>query len=149
MDDHKALLADVFEETDNHQWRASEAFLSHARHPRNMGVIETPDGYGHETGQCGDSIELSLCIENNFIRDIKFAPHGCVFTLVCASAVTDLAKGLNLDQALELEPKDVDTTLGGIPEDHLHCARLAVNTLGTAISDYYAKAVIKTKSAKG
>jgi nitrogen fixation NifU-like protein len=45
-----------------------------------------------------------------------------------------------LDHALELEPHDVAGALGGLPEDHLHCARLAVNTLGEAIADYYRKA---------
>jgi NifU-like protein involved in Fe-S cluster formation len=48
-----------------------------------------------------------------------------------------LADGLDLDQALEIQPEDVETELGGLPEDHLHCARLAVNTLGEAIADYY------------
>ena len=67
-------------------------------------------------------------------------PQGCVYTLVCASAMSELAKGRDLDQALELEPHDVADALGGLPEDHLHCARLAVNTLGEAIADYYRRA---------
>ena len=89
--------------------------------------------------QCGDSIEVSLQIETGAIAEIKVLPRGCIYTLVCASAMSELAKGRNLDQALELEPQDVVTALGGLPEDHLHCARLAVNTLGEAIADYYGK----------
>jgi nitrogen fixation protein NifU and related proteins len=74
------------------------------------------------------------------IADIKVLPHGCLYTLVCASAMSDLAKGRDLDHALELEPHDVADALGGLPEDHLHCAHLAVNTLGEAIADYYRRA---------
>jgi nitrogen fixation protein NifU and related proteins len=88
---------------------------------------------GSAVGQCGDSIEVSLRIEW-----IKVQPHGCVYTLVCASAMSELAKGRHLDQALNLEPQDVATALGGLLEDHLRCARLA-NTLGEAIADYYRK----------
>jgi nitrogen fixation NifU-like protein len=59
--------------------------------------------------------------------------------LFCASAVSELARGRDLDHALELDPREVVAALGGLPEDHMHCARLAVNTLGEAIADYYKK----------
>jgi len=48
-----------------------------------------------------------------------------------------LAQGRSLEEALQLEPEDVAKAFGGLPEDHRHCARLAVNTLGEAIADYY------------
>jgi nitrogen fixation NifU-like protein len=118
-----------------------EQFLCLARYPQNIGLIDNPSGKGTAVGQCGDSIEVSLRIEAGAIAEIKVLPRGCVYTLVCASAMSELAKGRNLDQALEMEPHDVVTALGGLPEDHLHCARLAVNTLGEAIADYYSKAL--------
>lgn len=121
--------------------KVGEQFLCLARYPKNIGLIDNPSGKGVAVGQCGDSIEVSLRIETGAIADIRVLPRGCIYTLVCASAMIELAKGRNLDQALELEPHDVVTALGGLPEDHLHCARLAVNTLGEAIADYYSKAV--------
>jgi nitrogen fixation NifU-like protein len=120
--------------------KVGEQFLCLARYPKNIGFINNPSGKGTATGQCGDSIEVSLRIETGAITDIKVFPRGCIYTLVCASAMSELAKGRNLEQALELEPHDVVTALGGLPEDHLHCARLAVNTLGEAIADYYHQA---------
>jgi nitrogen fixation NifU-like protein len=117
-----------------------EQFLCLARSPQNIGLIDNPSGKGTAVGKCGDSIEVSLRIETGAIADIKVLPRGCIYTLVCASAMSQLAKGRNLDQALELEPHDVVAALGGLPEDHLHCARLAVNTLGEAIADYCSKA---------
>ncbi len=117
-----------------------EQFLRLARFPKNIGSLDNPSGKGAAVGKCGDSIEVSLLIEREAITDIKVLPRGCVYTLVCASAMSELAKGRNVDHALNLEPQDVATALGGLPADHLHCARLAVNTLGEAIADYYSKA---------
>lgn len=120
--------------------QVGEQFLCLARQPKNVGFLENPSGKGSAVGQCGDSIEVSLRIDMGTIADIKVLPRGCVYTLVCASAMSELAMGRDLDRALELEPHDVVSALGGLPEDHLHCARLAVNTLGEAIADYYGKA---------
>jgi len=117
-----------------------EQFLRLARFPKNIGSIVNPSGKGAAVGKCGDSIEVSLRIEREAITEIKVMPRGCVYTLVCASAMSELAIGRHLDHALNLEPQDVASALGGLPEDHLHCARLAVNTLGEAIADYYHKA---------
>jgi len=119
--------------------QVGQQFLALARYPKNIGILDNPSGKGAAMGQCGDSIEVSLRIESGAVADIKVQPRGCVYTLVCASAMSELAKGRDLDQALELEPHQVATALGGLPEDHLHCARLAVNTLGEAIADYYSK----------
>jgi nitrogen fixation protein NifU and related proteins len=117
--------------------QVGELFHGHAREPRNLGSIENPSGQGTAIGQCGDSMDVSLRIDRGIITDIKVVPHGCIYTLVCASAMSELAKGRDLDQALELDPQEVVAALGGLPEDHIHCARLALNTLGEAISDYY------------
>lgn len=120
--------------------QVSELFFRHAREPRNIGHLESPSGQGTAVGQCGDSMDVALRIDQGIITDIKVAPHGCIYTLVCASAMSELARGRDLDQALELDPQEVVVALGGLPEDHMHCARLAVNTLGEAISDYYRNA---------
>jgi nitrogen fixation NifU-like protein len=119
--------------------QVGEKFLSLARDPKNIGILDDPSGKGAAVGQCGDSIEVSLRIAAGTIVDIRVLPRGCLYTLVCASAVSELAKGKDLDQALEIEPQHVVSELGGLPDDHLHCARLAVNTLGEAIADYYKK----------
>jgi len=120
--------------------QVGEQFLSLAGHPKNIGSLENPSGIGTAVGLCGDSIEVSLRIGNGAIADIRVLPRGCVYTLVCASAMSELARGRDLDHALDLDPQEVVTALGGLPEDHMHCARLAVNTLGEAIADYYKKA---------
>jgi len=110
-------------------------FFNHANSPRNIGSLALPDGTAEAVGQCGDSITVDLQLDGNIIKDIKVAPQGCLYTKACASAVSELAKGKDLTEVLQIEPEDVERVLGGLPEDHLHCARLAVNTLGEAVSD--------------
>lgn len=118
-----------------------KSFFTHANAPRNLGTLAVPDGTGQAVGQCGDSIAIDLKVDGDVIRDIKVDPQGCVFTKACASAVSELAKGKELTAALQIEPEDVERVLGGLPEDHMHCARLAVNTLGEAISDVLGRQV--------
>lgn len=117
--------------------QVGEPFLRHARDPKNLGDLDNPNGKATAVGPCGDAIEVALRVAGGVITDIKVVPHGCVYTLVCASAMSELAKGRNLDLALDLGPDELVDALGGLPEDHMHCARLAVNTLGEAIADYY------------
>jgi nitrogen fixation NifU-like protein len=115
----------------------TEQFIAHANSPENCGKLEAPDGKAKGVGTCGDSIEICLTVRNDRIKEIKHFPNGCAYTIACGSAVTKLAHGLLLNEALKLVPEDVAGELGGLPEDHKHCAALAVNTLGEAIDDYY------------
>jgi nitrogen fixation NifU-like protein len=112
-------------------------FIRHVNVPSNLGTIEPPSGRALGVGQCGDSVEVTLRVAGERIVDIRHQPRGCAFTIACASAMSELARNRTLEQALDISPQDVEAELGGLPEDHLHCARLAVNTLGEAIADCY------------
>ncbi len=112
-----------------------QAFLSHANQPRNLGVITEPNGSSCLTGKCGDSMRIDLKVHDGVIEKIGVVPEGCIFTTACASVVGELAQQKTLEQALEIEPEDIKTVFGSIPNDHMHCARLAVNTLGEAIAE--------------
>ena len=116
-----------------------ERFCVHANQPRNMGVIPKAEGKATGVGLCGDSIEISMSILNQAIVNIGQIPNGCVYTVACGSAVSQLVSGKSLEDALGVTPEAVAAELGGLPEDHMHCASLAVNTLGEAIDDYYLK----------
>ena len=115
--------------------KLDDRFIRHVNVPSNLGVIEVPSGRALGVGQCGDSIEVTLRVADERIAEIRFQPCGCGYTVACASAMSELALNRTLEQALEISPQDVEAELGGLPEDHLHCARLAVNTLGEAIAD--------------
>jgi len=121
------------------------SFLQHAESPQNLGVIQNPDGFAEGIGSCGESMEVAVLVQHNRIADLKFNPKGCLYTIVSGSAMTAMVKGRLLEDALEIQPEDVEKELGGLPEDHKHCARLAVNTLGEAIEDYYRNAMGRQK----
>jgi nitrogen fixation NifU-like protein len=64
---------------------------------------------------------------------------GCGASITCASYVTRTAKGKSLEEALRIKPEDIEKYFEGLPEDHKHCAKLAVITLAAAIEKYQGK----------
>ncbi len=125
---------------DHHHHHAvgglSPRFLRHANFPLGGHPLAHPDAVSSGVGSCGDRITVQLQVEGDCIQEIRALPAGCVYTVACASAVCRLARGLSPAAALELQPEAVAEALGGLPPDHLHCARLAINTLGEAIDAY-------------
>jgi nitrogen fixation NifU-like protein len=122
---------------EKHEVSVSQNLLKHAQYPQNIGTLTQPSGYAATQGQCGDLVEVAIAVRDEKIEDIRLLPHGCLFTVACASALAELAQGMTIDEALDLEPDRVVEVLDGLPEDHLHCARLVVNGLGEAIADYF------------
>ncbi len=117
------------------------SFQKHLKSPYHFGRLKCFDGKALGVGSCGDRLEITLQEENGTIIDVGYLPHGCDFTVACGSAVSLLAIGKTLEDALLISPEDVEQELGGLPADHRHCARLAVNTLGEAIAEAYRKVV--------
>ena len=103
---------------------------------RNIGTIENPDSHVRITGICGDTIEMSLSIRDGIIHDVKFTADGCGFTVACANYVTRTAKGKSIQEALVIEPEDVDRYFKGLPEENKHCAKLAVMTFRALLEAY-------------
>lgn len=124
--------------------KVSERFEKHVRFPVSLGAIEDAQGKATGVGSCGDAIEISIHLDGETISAIGHVPNGCAYTIACASAVCSLANGRTVDEALTLSPDDVARELDGLPDDHLHCARLAVNTLGEAVAEAY-KTIAKDK----
>ncbi|MBW2093041.1 MAG: iron-sulfur cluster assembly scaffold protein [Deltaproteobacteria bacterium] len=114
----------------------TDQFLCHAMTPQNLGYMSDPDGRGFPKGACGDTIELCLRIKDNRITDCVFMADGCAHTIACGSAITTLAKDKTIFEALKIEAQAVCDVLGGLPREHMHCARLAVTSLRLAIKDY-------------
>jgi len=124
------------EEINSPETGFTDQFLTHAMTPQNVGMLSNPDGSGSPQGTCGDTIEINLRVLDDSITDCVFMTDGCAHTIACGSAITTLAKGRAVAEALKLEPEDVSGILGGLPQDHQHCARLAVTGLRLAIKDY-------------
>ncbi len=117
----------------------SKRFLELLNAPQHLGHLDSSDGSAKLTGECGDSVGMEISVVDRRLACIRVQPDGCVFTQVCSEAVAGLATGLSLDDVLAFDVDDVVEETGGLPEDHLHCARLALNTLGEAILDFMAR----------
>ncbi len=118
----------------------NDKVMDHFFNPRNVGELENPDGVGQVGNPvCGDTMRITLKIKDNRIEDIKFRTFGCGAAIATSSMVTELVKGLTLEEALEVSNKQVAESLGGLPPQKLHCSNLAAEAVHAAIQDYYKK----------
>jgi len=129
---------DKFQELVRDEMRKvySETAIDHAMNPRNVGNMDTADGYASVTGPCGDTMEIWLKVRNDIVAEAIFMTNGCGTTIAAGSMITELAKGKSVSQALRIGQKDVLFALDGLPEESKHCALLAANTLKAAVKDY-------------
>ena len=100
--------------------------------------IETPDGYGKRTGQCGDTIEIFLTVRDDQIRTASFDVDGCLNTVACANTVVSMIEGKTIAQAWNISTEDIVDYLSTLPSKEAHCAELAVGALYLALSDFEA-----------
>jgi nitrogen fixation NifU-like protein len=112
----------------------SAELLDHFENPRNAGELQSPDRSAQlENPVCGDILELTMKLEGETIADIRFRAKGCVPTMACASALTELVKGKTLDQARQLSREDLVSKVGGLPLASAHASHLALDTLAALL----------------
>jgi len=118
----------------------SKKVMDHFMNPKNVGIIENPDGYGKVGNPvCGDLMEIFIKVKDDIIEDIKFKTFGCGSAIATSRMVTELAKGKNIDEALKITRNDVADELDGLPPQKMHCSNLAADALQEAIKDYKKK----------
>lgn len=99
------------------------------RHER----LENPDGYGINTGACGDTVEMFVMVREGRIESVSFRISGCRNTNACANTVAELTEGRTLEEAWEITPQDVIDYLETLPPENGHCAELAVGAFYLAL----------------
>lgn len=114
--------------------------MDHFMNPRNVGIIENPDGYGKiGSPSCGDMMEIFLEIENEIIIDVKFRTFGCASAIASSSVTTEMILGKTVEEALQLTNKAIVEALDGLPAPKMHCSVLAEEVIKAAIEDYISK----------
>lgn len=118
----------------------SEKVMDHFNNPRNVGVIEDADGTG-EVGNpvCGDVMKITIDVQDDAVSDVKFQTLGCGAAIATSSIVTEMARGMSLEEAVAITKKEVAEELGGLPPAKMHCSVLATDGLKAAVDDYLVK----------
>ena len=139
-DDWRELYQQETSDSDFGYISYNETVIEHFMSPRNVGLIEDPDGnavVGDPT--CGDYIEVCIKVEGERIADFKFLMSGCPAAIATSSIATELAIGKTIQEAMALTDNDVIVAAGGIPARKAHCSLLAIRGLHQAIQNYLNK----------
>ncbi len=126
---------------EGQDWVYSDIVKDHFMNPRNylfgdetkfaydaVGVVGNPI--------CGDQMKMYIKVANNKITDIRWKTYGCASAIASTSALSELAKGKSLEEALEISAKDIDDYLGTLPKHKFHCSVLGHQALADAIKKY-------------
>lgn len=119
----------------------SDQVIDHYENPRNVGKFDIDDTVG--TGMvgapaCGDVMKLQIKVQDGIITDARFKTYGCGSAIASSSLVTELVKGLTLDQASSIKNSQLAEELA-LPPVKIHCSILAEDAIKAAVDDYRKK----------
>ena len=120
----------------------SEKVLDHYENPRNVGSFEKDDptvGTGMVGAPaCGDVMKLQIRVEDGIITDARFKTYGCGSAIASSSLITEMVKGMTLDQAGSIKNSEIAEELA-LPPVKIHCSILAEDAIKAAVADYRKK----------
>lgn len=130
--------------TDREGWVYSEIVKEHFLNPLNF-LMGDESKYEHDAEGvvgnpiCGDQMKMFIRVENDKIVDVKWKTYGCASAIASTSALSELAKGKTLDEALKIGPEEIAEFLGGLPKHKFHCSVLGHEALAEAVKNYHKK----------
>ena len=125
-------------------WVYTEKVKDHFMNPRNILSDDSfeYDGKGMVGNiKCGDQMLFVIKVDKDkqVITDCRWKTYGCASAIASTSVLSEMVKGMTLDEAYHVTPKDITAQLGSLPEHKIHCSVLGDKALRAAINDYYLK----------
>ena len=120
----------------------SQKVIDHYENPRNVGSFN-PSDTSIGTGMvgapaCGDVMKLQIKVEDGIITDARFKTYGCGSAIASSSLITELVKGMNLNQASSIKNSEIAEELA-LPPVKIHCSILAEDAIKAAVADFKRK----------
>ena len=124
--------------------------LDHYKNPRNAGDLPEATHRYHDTNPlCGDEITMSLLIDDDRVKDVRFVGRGCAISLASASILTEEIKGKSLAEVKAIDRQHILENLGiPISPARVKCALLGLKTLKGAawgLSEWPGEGVVAGK----
>jgi len=122
-------------------WLYSDTVKEHFTSPRNV-LMENESAFAAnargQTGniKCGDQMLMLLKIDNDIITDVRWKTYGCASAIASTSMLSEMIKGMKIEDAYKIRPEDLVQKLGGLPAYKIHCSVLGDKALRAAIDDY-------------
>ena len=125
-------------------WLYTDTVKEHFTNPRNALLEDESSFDSNARGQtgnikCGDQMLMLLKIDNDIITDVRWKTYGCASAIASTSMLSQMIKGMNIEEAYKIRPEDLVEKLGGLPSFKIHCSVLGDKALRAAIDDYLAK----------
>lgn len=128
---------------EGQDWIYSEVVKDHFLNPRNFLMGDeskfTCDAVGLVGNPiCGDQMKMYIKVDpkTDTVTDVRWKTYGCASAIASTSALSELAKGKTLDEALNITAEDIDNYLGKLPKHKFHCSVLGHEALKNAIENY-------------
>jgi len=130
-------FADLMQERINREviQKYGDKVYQRWRHPRFLGRMEKPTAHACVTGSCGDTMEIFLRLEQGVVKEASYTTDGCGCSAACASVACEVALGKPPEEIAKVTGETILEILSGLPEDDIHCAFLAAETLQIALRE--------------
>lgn len=129
--------------SNSFSWMYSDKVKDHFVNPRNILEDEESfqaDGEGIVGNmRCGDQMLIAIKVKDNKITDCRWKTYGCASAIASTSMLSEVVKGMDLEDAHKIKPTDIVDSLQGLPDNKIHCSVLGDRALRAAIEDYWRK----------